>query len=84
MIGYIPNRCGTHTGVHCFIALSYPKVKAPCTNGQAENNPFNAPNGNISKAGKFAYFQPLQDFNPLVSFKASFHGRQATGHAARA
>jgi hypothetical protein len=79
VIGYTPNRCGTHAGVHCFIDLSYPKVKEPCTNGQAENNVFAVPNRNISKAGKFSYFRPLHNPNPLISFKASFHGRQATG-----
>jgi hypothetical protein len=79
VIGFTPNRCGTHAGEHCFIALSYPKLKEPCANGQAESNVFAVPNGKISKAGRYSYFQPLQGFNPLISFKASFHGRQASG-----
>lgn len=73
------HHCGSRAGQHCFIAISDPTIPEPCSNGQAEHNAFSIPNGFISKAGRFSYFQPTEGTNPLISFKATFNGRHASG-----
>jgi hypothetical protein len=77
--GYIPDKCGTRPGTYCFIALSYPKIKEPCTNGQSEGGLFAIPNGFVKTSGRFAYSQPLSSNGPLIKFVANLNGNKATG-----
>ncbi len=70
------NNCGASATAHCFIAITYPKIKAPCTDGgQPEDNAFSVPNGFINSAGHFSYHQN----GPLISFSASTTGSRWTG-----
>ena len=72
--------CGKTAGSHCFIALTYPTIKQPCTNGQAAGGIFAVPNGFVSSAGRFSYFQKLDgQVQPLISFTAHLSGSSVSG-----
>ena len=74
------NHCGTSASAHCFIAVTYPTIKQPCTNGQSGGGLFAEPNGFISGAGKFSYSQKLSGpQQPLLSFTAKLSGSKVTG-----
>jgi hypothetical protein len=75
------NHCGTRSAQHCFIAISYPTLNWSCGGAAATNaGSFSVPNGFISAAGKFSYFQPLHGSSePLLKFTATFAGSKATG-----
>ncbi len=74
------NHCGTSASAHCFIAVTYPTIKQPCTNGQSGGGLFAVPNGFISGAGKFSYSQKLSGpQQPLLSFTAKLSGSKVTG-----
>lgn len=70
------NHCGTRSAQRCFIAISYPKIAEPCTNGQSSGGVFPIPNGFISSSG---HFDNHANSTGIEQFTIDFRGSRATG-----